>query len=182
MYLGQNENSLAEHQDALRVESNGVLIYENLALSYSSLNRLDDAMATVNQAFSRHLEDAGLHTMIQAIAFLRGDVPTMQQQLQWGMGKPGIEDMFMAYQAHIEAAGGRTRKAREFCRRATDSAAQSGSKETAAFWQALGALHETDIEDSKEAAKQADAALALARNRDTLILAALAFARAGKVD
>jgi eukaryotic-like serine/threonine-protein kinase len=182
MYLGQNENSLAEHQDALRVESNGVLIYENLALSYCSLNRLDDAMATVNQAFSRHLEDSGLHTMIQAIAFLRGDVPTMQQQLQWGMGKPGIEDMFMAYQADIEAAGGRTRKAREFCRRATDSAAQSGSKEAAAFWQALGALHETDIEDPKEAVRQADAALALARNRDTLILAALAFARAGKVD
>ena len=34
MDLGQNENSLVEHQDALRVESNGVLIYENLALSY----------------------------------------------------------------------------------------------------------------------------------------------------
>ena len=182
LYLGQGENSLAEHQDALRVESNGVLIYENLSLSYYSLNRLDEAMATVNQAFSRHLDDAGLHTMIQAIAFLRGDAPTMQQQLQWSMGKLGIEDTFMAYQADAEAAGGHIRKAREFSRRATDSAAQSGSKETAAFWQALGALHEADIDDPKEAVKQADGALGLARNRDTLILAALAFARAGKVD
>ena len=180
MYLGQNENSLAEHQDALRVESNGVLIYENLALSYCSLNRFDEALATINQAFTRHLDDAGLHAIIQQIAFLRGDLPTVQQQLQWGMGKPGIEDLFMALQADIEAAEGHITKAREFSRRAADSAAQSDSKETAAFWQALGALHETDVHDPKEAAKQADAALALARNRDTLILAALAFARAGK--
>jgi serine/threonine protein kinase/tetratricopeptide (TPR) repeat protein len=182
LYLGQNENSLAEHKEALRVESNGVLIYENLALSYASLNRFDEATATVNQAFSRHLDDAGLHMTIQQIAFLSGDTKTTQQQFDWGMGKPGVEDIFMAIQADVEAAGGHIRKAREFSRRATESAAQSGSKETAAFWQSLGALHETDIDDPKEAAKQADAALALARNRDTLILAALSFARAGKAD
>ena len=51
-----------------------------------------------------------------------------------------------------------------------------------ALWQALGALHETDVGDPKEAVKQAEAVLALARNRDTLILTALAFARAGKAD
>ncbi len=181
-YLGQNENSLAEHQDALRVESNGVLIYENLALSYGSLNRYDEALSTVNQAFTRHLDDMGLHAMIQQIAFLRGDVPTMQKELAWGMGKPGVEDFFMAAQADIEAAQGHIRKAREFSRRATHSAAQSGSKETAAFWEALGALHENDVDNPKEAATQADSALALARNRDTRILAALAFARAGKGD
>jgi hypothetical protein len=84
----------------------------------------------------------------------------------------------MAAQADVEAAQGHIKKAREFSHRAVDSAAQSGSRETAAFWQALGALHETDVDYLKEAAKQADAALALARNRDTLILAALAFARA----
>lgn len=182
LYLGQNENSLAEHQDALRVESNGVLIYENLALSYWSLNRFDEAVATVNQAFARHLDDAGLHTMLQQIAFLRDDVPAVQQQLQWGMGKPGIEDQFMSIQADIEAAEGHIRKSREFTRRATGSAARSGSKETAAFWQALGALHEADLDNPIEAARQADAALALTRNRDTLVLAALAFARAGKGD
>ena len=59
-----------------------------------------------------------------------------------GDGKAGIEDLFMAVQADIEVARGHVRKAREFSRRATESAAQSGSKETAAFWQALGALHE----------------------------------------
>jgi len=136
----------------------------------------------VNEAFSRHLDDAELHSNLQLIAFLRGDVPTMQKELAWGMGKPGVEDFFMAAQADIEAAQGHIRKAREFSRRAVDSAAQSGSKETAALWQALGALHETDVDNPKEAAKQADAALAVARNRDTLVVAALAFARAGKED
>jgi eukaryotic-like serine/threonine-protein kinase len=182
MYLGQNENSLAEHQDAMRVESNGVLIYENLALSYASLNRFDEAIATVNQAFARHLDDAGLHSMIQQIAFLRSDAAAMQQQLEWGLGKPGLEDLFIAVQADVEASEGHVRKARELSRRATESAAQSGSKETAAFWRALGALHENDVDNPKEAATQADAAMMLARNRDTRILTALSFARAGKGD
>jgi hypothetical protein len=80
--LGQNEN-LSPSIDALRVESNGVLIYENLALSYGALNRFDESMATVNQAFTRHLNDAGLHSMIQQIAFARRC--PMQKELAWGM-------------------------------------------------------------------------------------------------
>ena len=46
----------------------------------------------------------------------------------------------------------------------------------------LGALHEAEVGDLHEAVKQAEGALALARNQDTLIVAALALARAEKPD
>jgi eukaryotic-like serine/threonine-protein kinase len=181
-YLGRFENALAEHQQALRLEPNGVLIYENLALNYASLNRFDDSIAMVNQAFSRKLDDVTLHLILMQVAFLRGDPATVQQQFDWGMGKPGIEDTFLGTQSDLEAATGHLAKARELTRRAIQSALQSGSKEMAAFWQGVGALHEAEMGNTREAAKQAEVALTISRNRDTLILAALALARAGDSD
>ena len=106
----------------------------------------------------------------------------MQQQLDWGMGKPGLEDGFLGAQSEIETATGHLAKARELTRRAIQSALQSGSKEMAAFWQGQGAMHEAEMGNAQEAAKQAAVALTMLRNRDTLILAALALARVGESD
>lgn len=180
--IGRPENALPEHLQALRVEPNGVLIYENLALNYSYLNRFDDAIATIHQAFAHKLDDVSLHLILMQLAFQRGDTATIQEQFDWGMGKPGAEDGFLGMQSDIEAAAGHLAKAREFTRRAMRSALQSGSKETAAFWQGQGALHEAEMGNAQEAAKQAAAALAMSRNRDTLVLAGLALARAGKAE
>ena len=181
-YMGHPENALPEHLQALRLEPNGVLIYENLAMICASLNRFDDSIAMVNQAFGRKLDDVTLHLILIQVAFLRGDAATVQQQFDWGMGKPGSEDAFLGSQSDIEAATGHLTRAREFTRRAIQSALQNGSKETAAFWQGQGAMHEADMGNAQEAAKQADAALTMSRNRDTLILAALALARVGETD
>jgi tetratricopeptide (TPR) repeat protein len=54
LYLGSYEKGLARHRDALRVEPNGVLIYENIALANIYLNRLDEATASVQAAFTRN--------------------------------------------------------------------------------------------------------------------------------
>jgi len=45
-------------------------------------------------------------------------------------------------QSDTETYYGRLRKAREFSRRATESARKNNAKETAALWQAYTALHE----------------------------------------
>jgi eukaryotic-like serine/threonine-protein kinase len=179
---GHLEDALTEHLQALRVESNGVLIYENLALNYALLNRFDDAFATVNQAFARKLDDVTLHLLLMQVGFVRGDTALVQRQFDWGMSTPGAEDGFLATQADIEGSFGRLAKAREFTQRAVASALRAGSKETAAFWQAVGALREAQTGNAQEAAKQAEAALKMSRNRDTLILAGLALARTGKTE
>jgi eukaryotic-like serine/threonine-protein kinase len=180
LYLGSYEKGLARHHDALRVEPNGVLIYENIALANIYLNRLDEAAASVQAAFARNLDDVTLHQLLQQIAFLRGDAASQEREMSWGMGKPGGEDGFLAAQADFEASLGHIAKARELSRRATDSAVRSGSKETAAFWQGQAAVREAEVGNFQEAIKEIESATALAPDQNTRIAAALTFARAGK--
>jgi eukaryotic-like serine/threonine-protein kinase len=160
------------------VEPNGVLIYENIALTNIYLNRLDEATASVQNAFAHNLDDVSLHALLFQIAFLRGDAPTMKREMAWSLGKPGVEDVFLDGQADFEASVGHIAKARELTQRAADSVVRSGSRETAAAYLAKGALRDAEVGDFQEAVKQAEAAMALAPNQETQFLAALAYARA----
>ena len=178
--MGSYEKGLAQHRDALRVEPNGVLIYENIAVANIYLNRLDEATASVQAAFARNLDDVTLHQLLQQIAFWRGDAAGEERELAWGMGKPGVEDIFLVGQADFEASLGHIAKARELFRRAVDSAVRNGSKDTAAFWLGQDALCEAEIGNFQEAVKASDAAIALAPNQYTKVVAALTFARAGR--
>ncbi len=71
------------------------------------------------------------------------------------------------------------RKARDFSRRAVDSAVRADSKETAALWQANAALREAEWGDTASANQGVTAALALSPGRDVKVAAALALARIG---
>ncbi|MGH9496417.1 MAG: winged helix-turn-helix domain-containing protein [Candidatus Sulfotelmatobacter sp.] len=178
--LGQHENALAEYHKAFAVEQNGVLIYENMALEYCNVNRADEASAWIEKALAHGFEDPSLHALTVQIACVRGDSATIQQQMEWAAGKPGIEDAFLSMQAELHMMAGRISKAREFTRRAVASAIHSGSNETAALWQVEGALHEAEVGNRDQANLQAEAALKLSQNAPTRILAGVALARAGK--
>jgi eukaryotic-like serine/threonine-protein kinase len=103
----------------------------------------------------------------------------MKKQVEAAAGQPGNEDLLLAAQADTEAYYGGLTKAREFTRRATDSASQSGNREAAADDVAVGALREAEFGNAEQAKKQAAAALALApANLESQTLAALALARA----
>jgi tetratricopeptide (TPR) repeat protein len=106
LQFGNFEKGLTQHHDAQRVEPNGVLIYENIALTNIYLNRLDEAAASVRTAFARNLDDVTLHALLYQIAFLRGDNATLERELSWSMGKPGVEDIFLDGQADVEASVG----------------------------------------------------------------------------
>jgi DNA-binding winged helix-turn-helix (wHTH) protein/Flp pilus assembly protein TadD len=180
LQFGNYEQGLARHREAQRVEPNGVLIYENIALTNIYLNRLDEAVASVQAAYARNLDDVSLHALLFQIAFFRRDTATLEREMAWGMGKPGVEDIFLDGQADVEASQGHIAKAHEFIRRAVDSAVRSGSKETAAGYQALDALLDAEVGNLQEAARKTETAMALATNQVTEFLAALTFARVGK--
>jgi hypothetical protein len=103
----------------------------------------------------------------------------MQQQLTWGAGSPGEENWLLSVQSHTEAYYGRLSKAREFTRRAVESARRADSREVAALWQAYAALREAEFGNPSSARQSASAALALAAGRDVTAVTALALARAG---
>ena len=144
-----------------------------------NLNRLDEAEAVYKQAEERKLEGEGLLGSRYRLAFLKGDAAQMAQLASAAMGKPGTEDLLLASQADTEAWYGRLQAAREFTRRAMDSAQHNDAKETAAGYLASASLREVESGNREQARADADAALKLAPNRDVQAMAALALARAG---
>jgi eukaryotic-like serine/threonine-protein kinase len=178
--LGQYEKAAVETQESLRLEPNAVNGYGNLAQNYLALNRPDDAKKAIEEAQGRHLDGDFLHWTIYQEAFLKGDVAEMERQVNWAAGKPGSEDQLLAFQSDTEAYYGRLVKARDFSRRAVDSATRNDSKETAALWQANAALREAEFGNTAAAKQGTAAALALAPGRDVKMFAALTLARIGE--
>jgi len=103
----------------------------------------------------------------------------MEQQLAWAAGRAGDEDAMLSGQADTEAYYGRLTRARDYSRRASESAVRAGSNETAALWQANAGFREAEFENTAAARQNADAALSLQSGRDVKLLAALTLARAG---
>jgi eukaryotic-like serine/threonine-protein kinase len=97
----------------------------------------------------------------------------------WAAGKPGNEDVLLSEQSDTEAYYGRMSKARDFSRRAEDSAVRADSKETAAFWQVTAALREAELGNAALAKQGVAAALALSPGRDVKVVAAFTLARIG---
>src|SRR5437899_3303169 len=149
--LGQYDKAVAETQEGLRLEPNTLASYANLGQNLLALNRLDDAKATFEQALARKLDGGYLRVWMYYLAFLRADSAQMEQQVSWGAGKPGAEDPLLSAQSDTEAYFGRLAKARDFSRRAVDSAVRADSKETAALWQVNAALREAEFADPARA-------------------------------
>src|SRR5947199_7775692 len=127
------------------------------------------------------IDGGGLRLSLYCLGFLQGDSTQMEQQLAWGAGKPGVEDLLLSAQSDTEAYYGRLAKARDSSRRAVDSAGRADSKETAALWQVNAALREAEFGNAAPAKQGVAAALALAPGRDVKVLAALTLARVGDI-
>src|SRR6266853_1459536 len=112
-------------------------------------------------------------------AFLRGDFARMEQQVAWAAGKPGDEDRLLSAQSDTEAYYGRLSKARDFTRRAVDSAVRADSKETAALWQVNAALREAEFGKAAPARQGVTAGMALSEGWEVKVCAAFTLARAG---
>jgi serine/threonine protein kinase/tetratricopeptide (TPR) repeat protein len=177
--LGNWEKALQEASAALRLEPNDENNYLNLGNDYANVNQLDQAETVYKQAEERKLEGEFLLTNRYQLAFLKGDAAQMAQLLSAAMGKPGAEELLLAYQADTEAWYGKWKNARELTRQAMDSAQHNDAKEAAAMYQAAAALREVESGNRQQAIAEADAAVKLAPNRDVQAMAALALARAG---
>ncbi len=180
--VGDYEEAAANAKQALHLEPSSVAWYENLSTADIALQRLDEADSVLKDAFSKKLDDPSLHANMYALAFLRGDARTMQNEANATVGKPSGEDTMLAMQADTEAFSGRLRKAREFSRRAVESAQKAELAEPAAIWSGLAGLREAAFGNSGEARKDADEVLRIAPNsRDAQTLAALILARTGEM-
>jgi hypothetical protein len=118
--------------------------------------------------------------MLYYLAFLQREFAQMEQQVAWAAGKPGAEDTLLSAQSDTDAYYGRLSSARDFSRRAVDSAVRADAKEVAALWQVTAALRETEFGETGEAKNEVRKALAMAPGRNVKLFAALSLARAGE--
>jgi DNA-binding winged helix-turn-helix (wHTH) protein/tetratricopeptide (TPR) repeat protein len=179
--LGQNDKALTEYQEALRLAPDDAFNYANLGATDASLNRLDEAKATFDQALARKLDGGFLRVSMYQLAFLRGDSAQMEEQVDWAAGKPGNEDRLLSAQSDTEAYYGRLSRARDFTRRAVDLAVRADSKEAAALWRVFAALREAEVGNTAYARRGVTAGLALPTGWEVKVWAALTLARTGDV-
>ena len=177
--MGEYEKALPEFQEALRLAPDSLSGYANLGSTYYNLNRLDEAKAVFEQARAHKLDGGVLRQNMYVLAFLRGDAAGMAEQVAWGAGRPGDEDALLADQADTETYHGRLRRARDFTRRAVESAVRADSVETAALWKVNAALRDAELGNFVAARDGVAAALKTSSGRDVQVLAALALARSG---
>ena len=178
--LGNWEKGLEEAKETMRRGPNDEVNYSNLFGMYMALNRLDEAETVYKQAEEHKLEGEYLLANRYQKAFLTGDTSQMAQLVAAAGAKPAMEDLLLAAQADTEAWYGKLQDARELTRRAMDLAEHNDARETAATYQAAGALREVEAGSRAQALADAQAAVKLApSNRDVRAMAALAMARGG---
>ena len=170
--------ALAESQEAFRLNPSG-LNYTNLVTAFMSLNRLDEARVTAEDAQAKKLDSPYLRAALYQLAFLKNDAAVMAQHLKWASGKPGIEDALLAMEADSVAYAGQLRKADDYTRQAVASATRADEKETAASYEAQAGLRHALFGNVPAARQHATAALAMSNGRDVQFMSALALAFAG---
>jgi DNA-binding winged helix-turn-helix (wHTH) protein/tetratricopeptide (TPR) repeat protein len=179
-FIGQYEKALAECQEALRLDPDNGINYGNLSGVFLNLERLEEAKSTLDQAAAHKINGSALAPEFYSIAFLQGSSAEMAAQMSSAAGRPGIEDALLSAQSDTEAYFGRVRQAREFSRRAVDSAIRSGLQETAALWEVEAALRDAEFGENVEAKRSVADALRRAPGKNVMVLGAIALARIGE--
>jgi tetratricopeptide (TPR) repeat protein len=178
-YLGRYEKAISENLDAIRSNPDVAVTYSNLMEVYTPLDRLADAKATYRKAVDRGLDNAFLHADLYVVAFLENDPAEMQRQIGVATSMPGGEDWLLSQQSDTWAYSGQLAKARDFSRRAMESAQRNELQEVAAIWQMNAAVREVEFGNASQAKEAVKESLRLADTLDTRVLAALVLARAG---
>jgi serine/threonine protein kinase/tetratricopeptide (TPR) repeat protein len=168
--------AIRELREARRIAPESGLVLGTLFDLYVEANRLGEARALYKDA---PLGQGGAPPSQYALAFLTGDQPEMQRQLKSATGNKYVESVLLSMASDTEAYHGRNQKAREFSRRAIESAKRDEQKRNAARWQTRMALREALLGNSGEAREQVKAGLATESWHDSEIVGALTLVLAG---
>jgi DNA-binding winged helix-turn-helix (wHTH) protein/tetratricopeptide (TPR) repeat protein len=177
--LGDYESALFAAQNSVQVAPGTALTYGNLVIRYINLNRLDEAMATVQEAESHQLDAPLVRFNLYFLHFLRRDQAEMQKEFTAMMAKPGQESQMLFLASDTAAYFGQFANGRELSHRASATAQHTGNKEVAASYIAESALREALAGNGALARHQAEAALAISNGRDIISISAIAIALAG---
>ena len=178
-FLGRYDKAAEGYREAINLDPNEVVSYVDLASTYITLNRLDKAKLVLDELQTRKLSHEYVPQVSYLLAFMKGDNNEMQRLLAAAAQSPESADILFSSQSDTEAYYGRLHSARDFSRKAIQSALQNQARGRAAEWESHAALREAELGNVVEARRQASAALAT--GEDIKEVSGLALARAGDV-
>jgi eukaryotic-like serine/threonine-protein kinase len=178
--LGQYEQALAQFQENYRLLGPGGQKDVNLANAYLYLNRFDEAAGVIQKGLQEMPDSPDLRFALYSLDFVRNDLAGARQQASYALGKPTFGNWFLALEGDTAAYSGHLAAARDFTRRAVQSAIQLEEKETGASYQAGAAVREALFGNNEQAKRLADESLKLSKGKDVEYSAALALALAGE--
>jgi tetratricopeptide (TPR) repeat protein len=179
--LAQYDKAAEAHRQNLRLAPEVGAPYMNLGNCLLALQRFDEAHQTAKAALAQNLDDYILRNELYALAFVAQDAAGMEEQVAWFRSQPDSEHFGLALESDTQAYSGHLSKARDLTRQAMESAVRTDGKENAAIWQENQALREVAFGNLAEARSNAEAALKLEPDSQSVQLeAALAFAMAGE--
>ena len=178
--VGQYDKAVVATRENVRLAPTPIgMGYASLADSYLSLNRLEEARATAQEAQAKNLDSPYLRFDLYRLAFLQSDAAGMALQVAWAAGKRGADDVLLGNEADTAAYFGQLGKARDLSRQADSSATQSQQRETAALHEAAAAVREALFGNADEARKWAASTKQFRNSRDVQYGALLALALTG---
>jgi tetratricopeptide (TPR) repeat protein len=178
LQLGQFDKALEASRKALELDPSAQLNYAGVARDFMLNGRLDEAQQILRRAFDGGMDSVGLRGIQNTIAFLEGDMATVQRNLEWAKGRASSGGLFSG-RAGMAIYYGKLHEALGFLQQAVNEAKSQRSPKRAANYLAGVADAEAIIGDLKEAKVLAQQALALDGTADTQSTVASVFARAG---
>ena len=143
--LGQYENALLKARKAVELEPDSISGYENLALAYAGLNRMEEAKATLLSALQRAPSNSGVHSFLAGIAWNQNDSTKLEEELS--AAEAGAADgqvIALEMRAALAAGRGQYKQMRAFMQKMQDVAAKNNLPEAIAnadaqraAWEAL---------------------------------------------
>ena len=129
--LGDFDKSLAENLEAVRLEPEQVNGYQNVAVAYMALNRLDEAKSILNAALQHKVGGFNVHEFLGLAALAEGDSATMAKEDALVRTDPkGALDL-LERDANLAAAHGEMQRAAELFKDAEDKELRLDLKEDA---------------------------------------------------
>jgi serine/threonine protein kinase/tetratricopeptide (TPR) repeat protein len=176
--IGQLDKALANGLQALQIDSKDTYAYQNVSGAYEFLGRYDEARAIAEQAVAQKADPFSVHLVMYQLAFLRGDLATMQHEAERAAGT-NDEPFLLSWACNAKYFQGHVREARELCNSAAQKAEQHQLKEFGAIVRAAEGSIEAEIGDQDAARRQTQTALATTDEKDTRSIAAPTLGRIG---
>jgi len=178
VYLGQFEKAIPPANECKRLEPEGPFGYEQAAVAYVALNRLEEGRSILQQAVAAKADNFFAHQALFDMAFLDGNADEMQRQMKWAEGRQA--EYYLQNEAAFAAAShGQLQKAEELTGRSEQMTEHLGFKDATASTQGNIAEDEAEMGSFAKARELALSSSSQVHGRINLGPAALALAMSG---